>query len=42
MATSLSCLGDGLDDEAVDVENKEERSENALRDIAVFVERQRE
>ena len=40
-AISLSCLGDGFDDEAVDVENRAEKRENALRDIAVPVKRQR-
>jgi hypothetical protein len=38
-ATSLSCLGDGFDDEAVDVENSPEKRENSLRDIMVFVAR---
>ena len=39
MAISLSCLEEGLDEEAADVENREEKREKARRDAMVYVKR---
>jgi hypothetical protein len=35
-AISLSCLVEGLDEEAVDVENRAENSEKARREVIVL------
>jgi hypothetical protein len=35
-AISLSCLAEGLDEEAVDVENRAENTEKARREAMVF------
>ena len=37
MAISLSCLEEGFDEEAADVENREEKREKARRDAMVYV-----
>ena len=37
MAMSLSCLGEGFDEEAADVENRPEKRERARRDVMVYV-----
>ena len=35
-AISLSCLAEGLDEEAVDVENRAEKREKARREVMVY------
>lgn len=37
MAMSLSCLGEGFDEEAADVENRPEKREKARRDVMVYL-----
>ena len=36
MAISLSCLEEGFDEEAPDVENRAEKREKARRDVIVY------
>jgi len=41
MAMSLSCLAEGLDEEAVDVENRAENTEKARREAMVYGKEQK-
>ena len=40
VAISLSCLAEGLDEEATDVENREENREKARREAMVYSKEQ--